>query len=454
MGCCFHTSDTTLLEQKCGQKPRYTKLALMNSIGSCTKKLWLKNSKKKCPLSCHAKSKFIRLWTCTNTQIQRTPKTSLVLPCMLFRSRVWAKETQPESWEKPVLLTLWNQFETEDDIGQHLANTVAAGNIILSMRTRVTTFNGLSLSTKTGTCLMINPPILAADRLKQWYTENKANVAKLVEEGVYRDTNKLFPYPLASEIVTVQRALSSIKYTKTCWVAGKLKYLGDNKSLWTATCNNCRKIYNVPPNMPVKCRSCREDTLVEARCRLPIAIEDETGNIHAMLYDSDAERVIPFNGTDLYQAEQQGVDLTAQIAAAMREHHVVCFIKHCESTHHIVLKLYTIVGMQTDKNLLPPTELGKEGSASASNKITDKELFSPTLKNVLNSLTPPREKPTAIAASESTVKKRISFDSHQSSTSGTSIPSTNIPESPTQQTHQTSAMCDASPTKKSRPKMD
>ncbi|GER33908.1 replication factor A protein 1, partial [Striga asiatica] len=298
------------------------------------------------------------------------------------------------------------------------------------------------------------PPQLPCQIEVHPYTENKANVAKLVEEGVYRDTDKLFPYPLASEIVTVQRAVSSIKYTKTCWVAGKLKYLGDNKSLWTATCNNCRKNYNVPPNTPVKCRSCREDTLVEARCRLPIAIEDETGNIHAMLYDSDAERVIPFNGTDLYQAEQQGVDLTAQIAAAMREHHVVCFIKHYESTHHTVLKLYTIVGMQTDKNLLPPTELGKEGSASASNKITDKELFSPTLKNVLNSLTPPREKPTTIAASESTVKKRISFDSHQSSTSGTSIPSTNIPESPTQQTHQTSAMCDASPTKKSRPKMD
>ncbi|GER29383.1 ATP-dependent Clp protease ATP-binding subunit ClpX [Striga asiatica] len=133
-----------------------------------------------------------------------------------------------------------------------------------------------------------------------------------------------------------------------------------------------------------------------------------------------------------------GVDLAAQIAAAMSEHHVVCFIKHYESTHHTVLKLYTIDGMQTDKNLLRPTELAQEGHSIFAKQITDKELFSPTLKNVLNSLTPAREKPTAIAASESTVKKRISFDPHQSSTSGTSIPSTNIPGSSTQQTHQTS----------------
>ncbi|GER55565.1 replication protein A 70 kDa DNA-binding subunit [Striga asiatica] len=373
---------------------------------------------------------------------------------MLFRSKAWDKKIRPESWEKPVLLTLWNQFETEDDVGQHLANTVLAGNIILSMRIRVTTFNGLSLSTKTGTCLMINPPIVAADRLKQWYADNKATVMKLVEEGMYKDTDKLFPYPSSSEIVTVQRAIASIRYTKTCWVAGYLKYLGDNRSLWTATCNNCRKNYNVPPNTPVKCRSCKEDTLVEARCRLPIAIEDETGNIHAMLYDSDAEQVIPFNGTDLYQAEQQKVDLTAQIAAAMSGRRVVCFIKHYESTHHTVLKLYTIDGVRTDKNLLQPRELAKEESDSASTKITDKELFSPTLKNVLDSLTPAREKPTTIVGSGSTAKKRITFDSHQSSTSGTTIPSTNIPESSAQQTQQPSKICDASPTKKSRPKMD
>ncbi|GER50192.1 Sec14p-like phosphatidylinositol transfer family protein [Striga asiatica] len=85
--------------------------------------------------------------------------------------------------------------------------------------------------------------------------------------------------------------------------------------------------------------------------------------------------------------------------------------------------------------------------------VTDKEFFSPTLKNVLTSLTS-HEKPTTIASSESTDKKRISFDNQQSSTPESSIPFTQIPESSTQQTHQTSTICDASPTKKSRPKMD
>ncbi|GER28427.1 replication protein A 70 kDa DNA-binding subunit, partial [Striga asiatica] len=372
MGCYFRTRDTTLLEQKCGQKARCTKLYQVGPYEFnwlLHKKTLVEELQEEVPPPL-SKSKFIRLWTCTNTQIQKTP-------------------------EKMMLVN-------------NLANTVAAGNIILAMRTRVTT-----------------------------YAEKKADVAKLVEEGVYKDIDKLFPYPSASDLTT----------TKTCWVAGKLKF-GDNRSLWTTICNNCRKIYTVPPNTPVKCRSCKEDTLVEARCRLPIAIEDETGNIHAMLYDSNAERVIPFNGTDLYQAEEQGVDLTAQITAEMNEHHVVCFIKHYELTHHTVLKLYTIDDMQADKKLLKPKELAKEGSASASTKVTDKELFSPTLKNVLTSLTPAREMPTTIASSESAVKKCISFYNQQSSTPRSSIPFTQIPESSTQQTHQTSTISNASPTRK------
>ncbi|GER27381.1 albumin-1 A [Striga asiatica] len=254
--------------------------------------------------------------------------------------------------------------------------------------------------------------------------------------------------------VLYRRYLFTDGETKTCWVAGKLKYLGDKRSLWTATCNNFRKNYDVPPNTPVKCRSCREDTLVQAMCRLPVAIEDATGNIHAMLYDSNAERVIPFNGTDLYEAEQQGVDLTGQITAAMNEHRVVCFIKHYESTHHTVLKLYTVDAMQADKNFLEPKHLAEQASASASIKVPDKELFSPTLKNVLTSLTPARGKPAPLASSEPAVKKRINFDNQQSSTTGSSTPFTQIPETSTQTAQQTTPACDTTPTKKSRPKMD
>ncbi|GER46825.1 outer membrane protein [Striga asiatica] len=73
--------------------------------------------------------------------------------------------------------------------------------------------------------------------------------------------------------------------------------------------------------------------------------------------------------------------------------------------------------------------------------VTDKEFLSPTLKNVLASLTPAREKlATIIASSESAVKKRISFDNQQSSTSGSIIPFTQILESSTQQTHQTNRL--------------
>ncbi|GER34166.1 NADH:ubiquinone oxidoreductaseintermediate-associated protein 30, partial [Striga asiatica] len=212
----------------------------------------------------------------------------------------------------------------------------------------------------------------------------------------------------------------------------------------------------VPPPLPCQIEiHAFEDLHRYADTENPrIAIEDATGNIHAMLYDSDAERVIPFNGTDLFEAEQQGVDLTGQITVAMNEHRVVCFIKHYESTHHTVLKLYTVDAMQADKNFLEPKHLVEQASASASIKVPDKVLFSPTLKNVLTSLTPAREKPAPLASSEPAVKKRINFDNQQSSTIGSNTPFTQIPETSTQTAQQTTPACDTTPTKKSRPKMD
>ncbi|GER36256.1 replication protein A 70 kDa DNA-binding subunit B [Striga asiatica] len=85
-----------------------------------------------------------------------------------------------------------------------------------------------------------------------------------------------------------------IPETKTCWISGKIKLASDNKSLWSATCNNYRKNYNMQPNTARKCRSCQADTYVEARFRIPMVIKDETGTLYAMIYGTDAERIIPF----------------------------------------------------------------------------------------------------------------------------------------------------------------
>ncbi|GER47324.1 replication protein A 70 kDa DNA-binding subunit A [Striga asiatica] len=257
---------------------------------------------------------------------------------------------------KPMILTLWNQFEKDD--GPTLTNNIAAANIVLAMRSRVTTFHGLSLSTKVGTCLMVNPPIPAAADLKQWYIQNKKSVAKLIDEEAYKDTNKLYPWPEINEITTVQKAVTSLKY---------------------------------------------------------------------------------------------GQDLKGEIEALMEKHSVICFIKYTESAYHTILKLYTVDRMNTETNMLEE-QLSKKDTASSSST----QLFTPTLKNVLQSVAMKIEKDPSIGNAEPLAKKRINFESQPTASSSitTATPSKQASPKPSQPNLETHKDLPASPSKKSRPKMD
>ncbi|GER49321.1 serine--tRNA ligase [Striga asiatica] len=129
----------------------------------------------------------------------------------------------------------------------------------------------------------------------------------------YRNTDKLIPMPEVTDVNTVANALASIRY------------------------------------LPRRSH-------VEARCRLPVAIEDKTGTIYAIIYGADAEQLIPYNGNQLYEADQQS------------QHQVTCFIKYSEAAHHTIIKLYIGEMMIVQENIANPKSADKEPSTSTPSK--------------------------------------------------------------------------------------
>ncbi|GER53468.1 phosphoribosylglycinamide formyltransferase 2, partial [Striga asiatica] len=129
---------------------------------------------------------------------------------------------------------------------------------------------------------------------------------------------------------------------------GRLDFVVGNRALWYTACNKCHETYNVPLDTAIKCRSCQKEAYIEARCRIPIRINDGTGIVNAIAYGEDTEKLIPFNGIQMYTAEQQGKDLIPEIAQAIKGQHITCYIKHYETEYssqtramHKVVKLYT-----------------------------------------------------------------------------------------------------------------
>ncbi|GER56239.1 2-C-methyl-D-erythritol 2,4-cyclodiphosphate synthase [Striga asiatica] len=108
-----------------------------------------------------------------------------------------------------------------------------------------------------------------------------------------------------------------------------------------------------------------------------------------------------------------GHDLTKKIAASVAQHQVDCFIKQSDSGYHTMVKFYTIEMMMVHGNTSTAESSDKETSTSTPSKATDPSLFSPTLKNVLESVAMKIEKFPTVLTPESSTKKHINFDSHQ-----------------------------------------
>ncbi|XP_071925647.1 replication protein A 70 kDa DNA-binding subunit B-like [Coffea arabica] len=138
-----------------------------------------------------------------------------------------------------MLLTLWNEFEANKEA--QLANTIANNNIIIAMKVKVTTFNYLSLTTRLASCLLVNPPTPQATVLRQWYDQNRQEIAQLIEETSYKDSTKLLPPAKNDDIISVDNAVSMLKNVKTAWIRGNISLIAEQRSFWYAVCSNCQK---------------------------------------------------------------------------------------------------------------------------------------------------------------------------------------------------------------------
>ncbi|GER30547.1 replication protein A 70 kDa DNA-binding subunit B [Striga asiatica] len=221
-----------------------------------------------------------------------------------------------------------------------------------------------------------------------------------------------------------------------------LYQVGDYKYNWLINTRTYAEEYqeSIPPQLPC---------LIDVHAFANIHKYADTENPR-IIYGADAEQLVPYNGNQLYEADQQGHDLTQQIAASVAQHQVICFIKHSESTHHTIIKLYTGELMMVQGNITNPKSSAKEPSTSTPSKAADPNFFSPTLKNVLESIDVKTEKTLLLPTTESSAKKRITFDSEQVTTQTATSSTPQSSKSNVQAEHNPTT----SPSKKIRPKMD
>ncbi|CAA0824125.1 Unknown protein [Striga hermonthica] len=240
----------------------------------------------------------------------------------------------------PMILTLWNEFAGTE--GEQLATSINAGNVVIAMRVRVTTFNGISLSTKPPSAILINPATPEANEVKQWYMQNRLEVDDFIAGKAFTDTNILLLRPPVEDIVGIQTLFNPANNVRAAWIEGHITLGLVNQSLWFGACANCQKRFNLQVGSEIRCSSCDEHSQIAARARIPICIRDESGSIAAIVYGDDAEDLAGLTGADLKDAEEEGIDLVEPIATGIKNRHVVFYVRvyQANDTNYSVVKTY------------------------------------------------------------------------------------------------------------------
>ncbi|XP_027113620.1 replication protein A 70 kDa DNA-binding subunit B-like [Coffea arabica] len=121
----------------------------------------------------------------------------------------------------------------------------------------------------------------------------------------YKDSSKLLPPPSANDMISVANALNTLKDVKTSWITGKISLIPGQQKFWFEACENCQKAINVDVGWVMRCSSCKEESKVVARTRIGITVDDGTGSINIVIFDLDAEKLIPFTALQFWEAHNE-----------------------------------------------------------------------------------------------------------------------------------------------------
>ncbi|CAA0807647.1 Unknown protein [Striga hermonthica] len=240
----------------------------------------------------------------------------------------------------PIVLTLWNEFAQRE--GNQLANNIAQANVIIAMRVKVTTLNGISLSTRSHSAVLINPPTAEANSLKEWYLQNQTEVAHLISTEAYKNISVLLPHPPPEKIVAIRTLLEDKNDLPTVWIQGFIRLSHVREPLLVSVCVRCEKKIEELPRTQTTCIFCNHNDMLQTRLQLPLDITDVTGAISTIVSGNDAEALINGKVEQLRVRNTKGTDFIGEIRSYLYGKSVVCFIRkfQCHVPIYSVLKLY------------------------------------------------------------------------------------------------------------------
>ncbi|KAH7536793.1 hypothetical protein FEM48_Zijuj03G0024200 [Ziziphus jujuba var. spinosa] len=153
-----------------------------------------------------------------------------------------------------VMLTMWNQFVNNECT--QILNIMNRKPIIIGCRLKVSSYNGISLSTKSSNSFVIELEIPQAAALSIWYNANAEKAIDIICGRIGLETKSLSTLPSAEDIIAIKMI--------------------DNQL-----------------NTRFNCLYCRHDQVkAMPRCRVIVDLIDESSSLNATLFRNQVEKFL------------------------------------------------------------------------------------------------------------------------------------------------------------------
>ncbi|KAL2521563.1 Replication protein A 70 kDa DNA-binding subunit B [Forsythia ovata] len=310
------------------------------------------------------------------------------------------------------LLTMWDQFVDKECT--YITENLNKKPIIVGSHLKVSSFNGISISTKANSTFNFNAPIEQAIQLRAWVEEH---IDKLNQMFMKKDYLAITPTKLSSpskdkvtEIKNIPRLLVLQNYF---WVDARAYIRMFNQSFWYMACDICNKISSASFGEVYDCIFCKSaHARACARARVFVELEDSTSSINDTMIGEPAEKMLQCSANKLMAltSPDNQLQVLDEIRITVEESHLF-YLKAVKKDGHTDQWKYDIIFMI-------------EPSVTTENvqEVNHPEhLSSTSLISVPHPLPPPAKRMLFEVPSTSISNKRLTEDNHIHGTGSNSI---------------------------------
>ncbi|KAL2944562.1 Replication protein A 70 kDa DNA-binding subunit B [Bienertia sinuspersici] len=199
---------------------------------------------------------------------------------------------------KPKILTLWNEFASNE--GEKINQIIQAQPIILGMRLKVVSFNGITLATRSSSTFLINIATPETNALQE-LLQNEEKIQSVTNNSRVPYTTPMKD-PNVADVIQISILLADDKNASSWWIKASTSITNYNKKFWYIGCNVCWRAIYAEHGQTFTCRNCSgQERVAEARCRFLIELVDRTGTITATIFGKSAEKIFGVDALKLMQ---------------------------------------------------------------------------------------------------------------------------------------------------------